>query len=101
MADLGPIERIADHSDIVMACRLNFLLFAVPAAIILGVIAILDVPSYYWTPILIVYGIGAMSQVLAFGFEALIRQIRNVGSLAIYELKDQLSGSEPIAPDSL
>ena len=90
MGDLGSIERIADHSGIVMASRLNFLLFAVPAAIILAVIAMLDVPSNYWTPILIIYGIGAMSHVLSFGFEALIRQIRDVGAVAIYELKDQL-----------
>ena len=105
MADLGPI---ADHSDIVKAAHLNGLIFGIPAAILLAIVVILDVPSNYWTPILIVYGIGAMSHVLGFGFEVLTRQIREVGmgqiravDAALEELKDQLSGSGPIAPDSL
>ena len=65
------------------------LLYIVPAAIILATIVALDVPDKYWTPILVVYGIGALSHVLVFGFQALVDQMADAAKYAVDKLKEQ------------
>ena len=67
----------------------NALIYTIPAAIILAVIVILDVPSNYWTPILIIYGIGAISHMLGFGFQAVNAQMKTCTDYAVDALKEQ------------
>ena len=76
-------------SFIGMAANLNVAIYTIPAAIILAVIAIFDVPSKYWTPILAIYGIGAISHMLGFGFQATNAQMATCTDHAVAELKDQ------------
>ncbi len=77
--------------DSVISNIANFsaLLYTIPAAFILTVIAILDVPSNYWTPILIIYGIGAITHGLGFGFQAANAQMKTSADYVVAELKDQ------------
>ena len=65
------------------------LLYIIPAVIILVAIAILGVPNNYWTPILIIYGIGAITHGLAFGFQAANAQMKTSVDYVVAELKDQ------------
>ena len=76
-------------SVISSTANISALLYIIPAVIILAVIAILGVPNYYWTPILIIYGIGAITHGLGFGFQAANAQMKTSVDYVVTELKDQ------------
>ena len=67
----------------------SVLFYIAPAAIILATIVILGVPDKYWTPVLVVYGIGALIHALVFGFQAISNQLVDNTKYAVGELKDQ------------
>jgi uncharacterized protein (DUF2062 family) len=55
----------------------------------LATIVILGVPDKYWTPVLVVYGIGALIHALVFGFQAIVSQMTDLAKYAVGELKEQ------------
>ncbi len=81
------------YSFLKLAAGLNFLIYSIPAAIILGAIAYFGIPSNYWTPVLIIYGIGAIGHMLAIGFHSILFAIKTCTDGAVDELKEQFSGN--------
>ena len=69
--------------------NLSVLFYTAPAAIILAAIVILGVPDKYWTPILVIYGIGVFSHINSFGFQALVDQMADAAKYVVDGLKEQ------------
>ncbi len=92
MAVPGPWETKYD-SFLFLSAGINVLISTIPAAIIFSVIVYFDIPSKFWTPILVIYGIGAIGHMLAIGFQSLNIQIKTCADYTVRELKEQFSGN--------
>ena len=64
------------HYEFILSFRwLQALIYCAPAVVLLGGMYILDVGKEWWTPVLVVYAIVALGDILAFGFQALNMQM--------------------------
>lgn len=55
--------------------RLNMLFYGMPAIVLLAGMYLLDMGTEWWTPVLIVYAVMALTDVLGHGFQAVNMQM--------------------------
>ena len=57
---------------------INAFLQGVPAAVLLAAMYIMDVSSEWWTPVILIYAIGAVAFSINFGFMAVNIQMKTI-----------------------
>ena len=63
------------------------LLYGAPAAIILAVFWLADVPEKFWIPVLLIYLVGAVAHMMNYGFVAVNIQTKVSTDLMIDEIR--------------